>query len=159
MEEKKPQNAALNRREALKALVAGSGALAAAAFLPKKWAKPLIESGVVPAHAQSTQDLLTVNVDRAYACKSGEVICSYEDPSGQVTLNSAHIVMYVLPCDAVIYDGGLGGLTHSGGAYSGTFGMNFFTNCSPGSLQSLGVQLFVGGRYADDYGTIEPCDN
>jgi hypothetical protein len=44
----------LGRRDLIKALAAGSGALAVAAFLPGKWAKPLVQSGVLPAHAQST---------------------------------------------------------------------------------------------------------
>jgi hypothetical protein len=46
--------ASLNRREALKALAAAGGALAATAFLPGKWAKPLVEIGVLPAHAQGS---------------------------------------------------------------------------------------------------------
>ena len=44
----------ISRREALKALAASGGALAAAAFLPGKWAKPLVEAGVLPAHAQGS---------------------------------------------------------------------------------------------------------
>ena len=45
---------ALSRRELLKALAAGGGALAAAAFLPGKWLKPKVGVGYLPAHAQST---------------------------------------------------------------------------------------------------------
>ncbi len=44
----------VNRREALKALAAAGGALTAAAFLPGRWTKPLVESGVLPAHAQGS---------------------------------------------------------------------------------------------------------
>ncbi len=40
----------LSRREMLKTLAAGSGALAAA-FLPERWAKPVVQTGVLPAHA------------------------------------------------------------------------------------------------------------
>ena len=47
----------LSRRELLKALAAAGGALGAAAFLPGKWTKPLVEAGVLPAHAQGTQIL------------------------------------------------------------------------------------------------------
>ena len=50
-----PNTAGVSRREALKALVAGGGALAAAAFVPARWARPLVEAGVLPAHAQSSQ--------------------------------------------------------------------------------------------------------
>ncbi len=48
------QSLIINRREALKALAAAGGALTAAAFLPGQWAKPLVESGVLPAHAQGS---------------------------------------------------------------------------------------------------------
>lgn len=42
----------LTRRQALKALLAAIGASTAAAFLPEKWGKPYVKTGVLPAHAQ-----------------------------------------------------------------------------------------------------------
>ena len=42
----------LGRRQLLKALAATSGAIAASNLLPGKWAKPVVEVGVLPAHAQ-----------------------------------------------------------------------------------------------------------
>jgi hypothetical protein len=42
----------LGRRQLLKALAATGGAAAAASLLPGKWAKPVVEAGVLPAHAQ-----------------------------------------------------------------------------------------------------------
>jgi hypothetical protein len=44
----------LSRRELLKALTASGGALVASAFLPDEWTSPVVQSGVLPAHAQST---------------------------------------------------------------------------------------------------------
>jgi hypothetical protein len=44
----------LSRREVLKALAAIGGAAAASSFLPEKWVKPVVETGVLPAHAQSS---------------------------------------------------------------------------------------------------------
>ncbi|MBN1148557.1 MAG: twin-arginine translocation signal domain-containing protein [Anaerolineales bacterium] len=44
----------LSRRELLKTLAASGGALAAAAFLPAKWTRPVVQAGVLPAHAQAT---------------------------------------------------------------------------------------------------------
>jgi hypothetical protein len=44
----------LSRREAIEFLTALTGALAASAFLPDHWSKPLVEVGVLPAHAQSS---------------------------------------------------------------------------------------------------------
>jgi len=48
------ERSSLSRRELLKVLAASSGALTLGAFLPQKWVKPVIQAGVVPAHAQGT---------------------------------------------------------------------------------------------------------
>lgn len=42
------------RRELLKAMVASSGAVAASMILPDQWVKPVVEVGVLPAHAQTS---------------------------------------------------------------------------------------------------------
>ena len=55
-------NKALSRREVLKTLAAAGSAIGAAAFLPAKWAKPVIEAGVLPAHAQGTRMLEIFNL-------------------------------------------------------------------------------------------------
>jgi hypothetical protein len=44
----------LSRREVLKALAVIGGAAAASALLPERWVKPVVEAGVLPAHAQSS---------------------------------------------------------------------------------------------------------
>jgi hypothetical protein len=41
-----------NRRELLKAITAAGGAIVASTLLPGEWAKPVVEVGVLPAHAQ-----------------------------------------------------------------------------------------------------------
>ena len=42
------------RRKALKSILAGSGTVVTAAAMQDKWAKPVIESVVLPAHAQTS---------------------------------------------------------------------------------------------------------
>jgi hypothetical protein len=44
----------VSRREMLKALLAAGGGLTAAAFLPARWIKPVVESGILPAHAATS---------------------------------------------------------------------------------------------------------
>ena len=44
----------LNRRLFLKSIISAGGAITAAAFLPSKWIKPMVEIGVLPAHAQTS---------------------------------------------------------------------------------------------------------
>ncbi|MDM8528447.1 twin-arginine translocation signal domain-containing protein [Anaerolineales bacterium HSG24] len=51
----------LGRRDLLKALAATSGAVMAASVLPGRWTQPVIESGVLPAHAQGSP--VTVNFE------------------------------------------------------------------------------------------------
>jgi len=45
----------LGRRELLKALAAAGAAVTASSLLPGEWAKPVIEVGVLPAHAQVSE--------------------------------------------------------------------------------------------------------
>ena len=42
------------RRNALKAMAAGGGAVTTAAMLPEKWAKPIVDGITLPAHAQTS---------------------------------------------------------------------------------------------------------
>ena len=47
-----PPTETLGRRQLLKAIAATGGAVAASTLLPGEWAKPVVEVGVLPAHAQ-----------------------------------------------------------------------------------------------------------
>jgi hypothetical protein len=44
----------LSRREVLKALASVGGAAAASLLVPVKWVKPVVDVGILPAHAQSS---------------------------------------------------------------------------------------------------------
>ncbi|HSM26012.1 MAG TPA: hypothetical protein VK856_14205 [Anaerolineaceae bacterium] len=44
----------ISRRDLLRAIVAGSGGFVATSFLPEKWLRPVVKSGVLPAHAQAS---------------------------------------------------------------------------------------------------------
>ncbi len=44
----------ISRRILLKTMIATGGGLAAAAFLPEKWVKPVVSAGVIPAHAATS---------------------------------------------------------------------------------------------------------
>jgi len=44
----------ISRRAMLKGILAAGGALGASAFLPEKWLKPMIKTGVLPVHAQTS---------------------------------------------------------------------------------------------------------
>lgn len=44
------------RRRILKRLVAGGGIVATGRIMPDDWHKPVVESVILPAHAQTTQE-------------------------------------------------------------------------------------------------------
>lgn len=48
------QNKEISRRQFVKIMTAVSGGLLGAAFLPEKWLKPVIQSGVLPVHARAS---------------------------------------------------------------------------------------------------------
>ena len=45
----------INRRKLLKAMAVGGGTVALSTMLPAKWVKPIVEIGVLPAHAQCSE--------------------------------------------------------------------------------------------------------
>jgi hypothetical protein len=57
------QSKKITRREALKALTAAGGAVLTGAMLPDKWAKPVVGSGVLPAHAQASASFILVECE------------------------------------------------------------------------------------------------
>ena len=87
MEQKQISN--ISRREILKVLAASGGALAAAAFLPVKWVKPLVQSGVLPAHAQSSRTLRITDSIRDCTEEFMYVRIYYQDDLGGVDSNAS----------------------------------------------------------------------
>jgi hypothetical protein len=51
--QEKPQSL-VTRKQFLRALLAGGGALAVAVIPPGKWLKPILRVGVLPAHTQTS---------------------------------------------------------------------------------------------------------
>lgn len=52
--EEECQEQTISRRKLLKVLAVTGGTVAATMLLPSKWAKPVVEVGVLPVHAQAT---------------------------------------------------------------------------------------------------------
>jgi hypothetical protein len=44
----------LGRRDVLKVMIAGAGAITTSSFIPEKWVKPVADFGVSPVHAQAS---------------------------------------------------------------------------------------------------------
>jgi len=52
-----------SRRNTLKKLLAGSGVIIASQSTPEKWTKPIVDSVMLPAHAQTSQILGTISAN------------------------------------------------------------------------------------------------
>jgi hypothetical protein len=153
MEEKK----SLNRREALKTIAASAGALGAAAFLPGKWSKPLVEFGVLPAHAQGTTvDLvisdLSINKPLISAPEAKYFAqFLYYDSMGQVDKN-AMLYANATPCDETYYKGqSLTSISAKlvGTPYNGSIEFIFNPSLACVNGSQLNVQLGVKARLSN----------
>ncbi len=90
LQETSPQET-LGRRQLLKAIAATGGAVAASTLLPGEWAKPVVEVGVLPAHAQTSV---------AYS-----MICASFPGGGDVTVND-NIIQDIEPRLAIVSGSG-----------------------------------------------------
>jgi len=142
----------LSRREALKVLTAASGAIAAAAFLQGKWTKPVVEAGVVPAHAQSSRTPPEVNLTSLCTLVGAPGYSAgftYYDPlngmSDSATLNAS-----VTGCGTMVFQNKklstLPNYHRTGGATNGVTSFTFTTNCNITNSTDLCIQLTVNGR-------------
>jgi len=115
-----PQNKNLSRRDALKTLVAATGAVALTS-LPSQWTKPVVEVGALPAHAQGSFTINLVSADFPGGdsnCRADdsliEIIFTYNDPTGNVTTGTTSP-------------------TATNGTYDGSL-LNFYIKMSPSGL-------------------------
>ena len=71
-EDKKiPLELEVNRRKLLKILVASGGAVVASTMIPGKWLKPVVDVGVLPAHAQ---------LSTFFACTTIDITNNWNEP-------------------------------------------------------------------------------
>ncbi|HEY9078017.1 MAG TPA: twin-arginine translocation signal domain-containing protein [Anaerolineaceae bacterium] len=168
----------VTRRELLKVLAASGGAVAAASFLPGKWVKPLVKAGVLPAHAQSSQNPptvsnLVVHVDGSFFNSTNQkafptgvplnASFQYNDPLGGVT-NAAKLYITVDTCGTFI-DGStiadLQGFVSSNQFVGSVNGVKFNTCsnwwcCSAFPSPKVYLKMLVGSRLSNEIsGDIE----
>ncbi len=124
--EKNLEAKTIGRRDLLKALTATGGAVTVAALVPGKWTKPVIEAGVMPAHA-------------ATSLISGDLRAVMNWSYGTPVDYELHVVD---PCDGEDVFGGNTSsttLTHSGDAAENSNGSETVTNTgglvAPGTYQ------------------------
>lgn len=172
MEESEPQetqSSGLSRRELLKVLAAGSSALAAAAFLPGKWIRPVVSSGVLPAHAQASNEppvIFSLDVDPAgvdpnfgrQAHPNGAdylASFSYTDPLSAVS-SAALLYASVDGCGQIINGSSIASQTgnvsdpQSGSAYF------YFNACPFNGNAAMHLRMKVTGRMSNEIDAFLP---
>jgi len=89
----------LSRRRLLKTLLAAGGATAVSTLVPSKWSKPLIEVGVLPAHAPVSPPLGTGDLQVTVTWNNGDPACTadYVDVDLHVVEPDTTRVMYSNP--------------------------------------------------------------
>jgi hypothetical protein len=153
----KSQSGTLTRRQALKVLAATTGAMVLS-NLPQTWKTPMVEVGMLPAHAQGASGPPpTISQLKTGGCSYGELPIAlsfqYQDPLGQVNNNSMVHGTYNYS-DGTSFSEMFGGpVNGSGGSMNGTSfaGLINFPfnsdNCMNNS--NVFVRLTVGGRQSN----------
>lgn len=167
----KSKSVVLSRREALKALVAATGAVALS-NLPQSWKTPIIEVGVLPAHAQGAsgpapvvntvsgywvnpQSFSNVKTKQMKAPPSCTVVVTfnYQDTLGQVSTSSVVQGTYATVegfNGTVILDSGSTG-------YNGSITFPFNSSTCINSTAPISLRMLVQGRYSNvSNGVIDP---
>lgn len=165
-----PPSGMLTRREALKALAAATGAVVLA-NLPVSWKTPVVEVGVVPAHAQGGSgpapvvNTLTGSWEyvnngaplpnpKAQPC-TVTIRFNYQDTLGQVSGNSTVFGTYA---SIQNFSGFVASGFMNGNGYAGSIIFPFNSSTCSVNSSAVSVQLLVNGRYSNvTNGTVSPA--
>ncbi len=90
MTDRKEKNNIGARRRLLKSVVAGGGVLATGRLLPENWARPVVQSVMLPAHAQTSP----ASFDGLYVFENGSIGDALESQPGSI------LDMFVSPAHA-----------------------------------------------------------
>jgi hypothetical protein len=163
------KSALLTRREALKVLAAATGAVALST-LPQTWKTPIVEVGVLPAHAQGASGPAPVvsNVSGSWlpvfdapSAKTSQrkasncnvtITFNYQDTLGQVTNSS----MVLGTFSSQIFNGSAN-LNNGSTGYTGSITFPFASSTCVNSSAPVSVRLLVQGRYSNvSNGVVNP---
>ena len=150
----------LGRRDLLKALAATGGAVTAATLLPGKWSKPVVEAGVMPAHAATSGALRINSLSVGFGITSNDADAQAPFPSYTATFNYVDEACQV-DGDTLLYasTSSSGGgetlfngqsLSSVGASYEGPcdgeIGFSFNSSVGFYNEATLTVRINVGGR-------------
>lgn len=84
------KNSKESRRKLLKSLAAGSGVVIAGKSLPASWSRPVVDSVMLPAHAQTSQTPQTVTYALGLAqnpSEDGHICITYQEGGSTVDID------------------------------------------------------------------------
>lgn len=144
----------ISRRRLLKAITATGGAVVASQAFPTQWVKPVVEAGVLPAHAQASPVTTVSNIQKTFTgtndCQTNNLTGSssnlsfdYNDPTGNMT-NGAVVLFSTdfqtnVPAEIDLFN--LAGVTVTGDAFQGTISIALCTRFGSNSTVTNQVQL------------------
>jgi len=139
-----------SRRKLLKSIAAGSGAVIAGKSLPESWSKPVVDSVMLPAHAQTSPSPCT-------PCLVAATYCEGQGNNGGITVSVAidgTVTVDAPSLDSQLTDtvdpcaGGAFSVTGDTGTGSGTETISGTVEC--GAQTSMTVtQTSSGGGSSD----------
>ena len=76
-----------NRRKVLKSIAAGSGAIIAGKNLPESWSRPIVDSVMLPAHAQTSPPLTGQTYQGTATTTRDRCNGTSDNPTPSITIN------------------------------------------------------------------------
>jgi len=159
----------VNHRKFLKILVASDGAVAASVIIPDKWLKPVVDMGVLPAHAQLSDTNPRITGLTTRPSNSFIVEFEYEDPLGLVSEDAA-LTSWLRgpdcktdpePCELGNATGNWGGIPvsfSSPGTGKARFTAKVAGGCGPCNSE-IQIQMEVGGRLSNKSALVKVNDS
>jgi len=119
-----------SRRSALKKLLVGAGVLAGYQVLPKRWATPIIEQVVLPAHAQTSGLSIHDPCESSLVSGNQDSVTVIINVKGYISPATANIPITIV----ATVTGGTGESTtnHTMTDASGNYSINMIVNGGPG---------------------------
>lgn len=152
----------VSRRKLLKILAASGTAIAASAVLPGKWMKPVVNMGVLPAHAQQSGRFSIGN----FTGDRGSVIYNlkFNDPEFNVNASTTYLGIWRRGGNCVGTNLTNMTISNWGATITGTAGRGKIINASSGSdcgpcEFEARAQLFDNGRESNQTGWITVPDD
>ena len=152
--QRRPETTNRSRRKLLGAVAVGGGAVLAGTTLPRNWTKPIVDSVVLPLHAQASAPLASAYATTGVGGTISDLYSINVATGATVLVGSVGFAVNAI----ALYNGTLYGLERQGGALL-TINTATGAGTSIGSLGGDNVTSFTISSAGDGYGWSEDNDS